>query len=229
MSEHTNSPKLGSRFEEALSYAARAHRAQTRKVSPRRDDDTGEAAPTPADSAHVIPYVAHLLAVTSLVLEHGGGEDEAIAALLHDAIEDAGGSARRDDIRVRFGDEIVRLVEACSDSDGDEKAPWRERKQRYLTHLAATTDAKVRLVAACDKLHNARAVLADYERLGAALWARFNGGRDGTLWYYRALADELERGGPHGLASELGRAVSRLEELVRTAEADWQAWAPFRP
>lgn len=219
MSETSKSPKLTSRFEEALTYAARAHWDHIRKV-----DRDGE--PRPESE---IPYVAHLLAVTSLVLENGGGEDEAIAALLHDAIEDTGGPARRDDIRTRFGDEIVRIVEACSDSDGENKAPWRERKERYLAHLAATTDPKVRLVSACDKLHNARAVLVDYEKIGEKLWERFNGKRPGTIWYYRSLADEFARGGPDGVANEIGRAVSRLEELVRTADPEWKPEPPFRP
>lgn len=225
MSETSGSPKLSSRFEEALTYAARAHWRHIRKVTPRAKGD-GEPAHDPTQE---IPYVAHLLAVTSLVLEHGGGEDEAIAALLHDAIEDAGGPARRDDIRARFGDEIVRLVEACSDSDGANKAPWEERKRAYVAHLGASSDAKARLVTACDKLHNARSVLADYRRLGATLWSRFNGGRDGTLWYYRALAEEFAHGGPADVADEIGRAVSELEELVRAAESDWNAWPVFRP
>lgn len=225
MSERSKSPKLTSRFEEALTYAARAHWDHIRKVTPREND--GGAAPS--DPAKEIPYVAHLLGVTSLVLEHGGGEDEAIAALLHDAIEDAGGTARRDDIRARFGDEITRLVEACSDSDGENKAPWRERKERYLAHLAATTDPKVRLVSGCDKLHNARAVLSDYEKIGEVLWERFNGKRPGTLWYYRALADEFARGGPEGVGNAIGRAVSELEELVRAADPEWKPEPPFRP
>lgn len=225
MSATTTRPKLTSRFEEALVYAARAHWQQIRKVDPR---DDGEAAPS-RDAASEIPYVAHLLAVTSLVLENGGGEDEAIAALLHDAIEDAGGVARRDDIRARFGDEIVRIVAACSDSDGETRAPWRERKERYLAHLAATTDAKVRLVSACDKLHNARAVLSDYAKIGEPLWRRFNGGRDGTVWYYRSLADEFARRGPPGIADEIGRAVSELEELVRAADPTWAPEPSLRP
>ncbi|MBY0280023.1 HD domain-containing protein [Candidatus Binatia bacterium] len=225
MSATTSHPKLTSRFEEALVYAARAHWRQIRKVTPR----TGAADEAADDARAEIPYVAHLLAVASLVLENGGGEDEAIAALLHDAIEDAGGLARRDDIRARFGDDVVRIVEACSDSDGESKAPWRERKERYLAHLAATSDARVRLVSACDKLHNARAVLADYAKSGETLWERFNGQRNGTLWYYRSLADEIARGGPAAIADEIGRAVSELEELVRAADPDWQPEPPFRP
>lgn len=210
MSERTTSPTLSSRFEEALGYAARAHWDHVRKTT-------------------TIPYVSHLLSVAALVLEHGGGEDEAVAALLHDAVEDAGGPARREDIRLRFGDEVVRIVDACSDSEGDPKPPWCIRKVRYLEHLAVTADPKVRLVTACDKLHNGRAVLADYGKVGKALWERFNGGREGTLWYYRSLADELARGGPVGIASELGRAVDELEERVRTAEPDLKPWPVFRP
>lgn len=223
MSETTDTPQLTSRFEEALGYAARAHWRQIRKTTGVR------VAPGGGPATVEIPYVAHLLAVASLVLESGGGEDEAIAALLHDAIEDAGGPARREDIRARFGDEVVRIVEACSDSDGEHKAPWEERKRRYLAHLAATGDTKVRLVSGCDKLHNARSVVADYARHGSALWQRFSGKREGTIWYYRSLADEFARGGPEAIAKEIGRAVAELEELVRTAEPDWEAWPPFRP
>jgi (p)ppGpp synthase/HD superfamily hydrolase len=212
--EHTDHPKLTSRFEEALTYAARAHWRQIRKVSDDEQDCAG------------IPYVAHLLAVASLVLEHGGGEDAAIAALLHDVVEDAGGAVRRDDVRARFGDDVTRIVDACSDNEGEPKPPWEERKRAYLEHLAATTDAQVRLVTACDKLHNARAVLADYRAIGSALWARFNGGRGGTIWYYRALADEIVRGGPHAIGVELDRAVTELEELVRAAEPDGQPFTP---
>jgi len=210
VSERTDHPKLGSRFEEALAYAARAHWRQVRKATD-------------------VPYVAHLLAVASLVLEHGGGEDEAIAALLHDAVEDAGGAPRREDLRARFGDDVVRLVDACSDHEGEPKPPWRERKTAFLAHLASETDAGARLVVACDKLHNARAVLADYERHGAALWARFNGGREGTIWYYRALAGELVRGGPADLGAELSRVVDALEARVRAVEPDLAPWPALRP
>ncbi len=215
MAQRTEQPKLSSRFEEALVYAARAHWRQIRKVA---DGERGRAPE--------IPYVAHLLAVAALVLERGGCEDEAIAALLHDAVEDAGGAARREDVRVRFGDEVARIVDACSDSEGEPKPPWATRKRAHLAHLAATTDAKIRLVVACDKLHNARAVLSDYRTLGARLWPRFEGGREGTLWYYRALADEIARGGPASVADELGRTVDELEAVVRAAEPDWKPGEP---
>jgi len=210
MSERTGNPKLSSRFEEALGYAARAHWQQVRKST-------------------AIPYVSHLLAVAGLVLEHGGGEDEAIAALLHDAVEDQGGSVRREDIRLRFGDEVVRIVDACSDSEGEPKPPWSERKHRYLAHLATISDDKVRRVSACDKLHNVRTLITDYRVHGAQLWARFNGKRDGTLWYYRAVADEFTAGGPAGPAAELDLAVSDLEDAVQRAEPDWVARSPVKP
>lgn len=127
MSERTDAPRLSSRFEEALGYAARAHWTQIRRTSPTKAP-TAPATDGGASSGDEVPYVAHLLAVASLVLEHGGGEDEAIAALLHDAVEDAGGPARREDIRLRFGDEVVRIVDACSDSEGEPKPPWCIRK-----------------------------------------------------------------------------------------------------
>lgn len=209
MSERTDNPKLSSRFEEALGYAARAHWQQVRKST-----DT--------------PYVSHLLAVAGLVLEHGGGEDETIAALLHDAIEDQGGRVRREDIRLRFGDEVVRIVDACSDSEDEPKPPWAERKHRYLAHLATTSDEKVRRVSACDKLHNVRTLIADYRAHGAQLWARFNGKRDGTLWYYRAVADEFSARGPAGPAADLDLAVGELEDAVQRAEPDWVARSPVR-
>ncbi len=189
---------LGPRFEEALRLACELHREQWRKGSGT-------------------PYVAHLLSVASLVLEHGGGEDEAIAGLLHDAVEDQGGKATLERIRERFGDGVAEIVAACSDSDAVPKPPWRERKERYLTHLAETTP-RARLVSAADKLHNARSVLADYRVIGEELWTRFQGGREGTLWYYRSLVGAFRRcdGGP--LVDELERVVAQIEEMAWTGE-----------
>ena len=176
-------------FEDALVYAARLHRDQTRK-------GTG------------VPYVTHLLAVAAIVGENGGTEDEVIAALLHDAPEDAGGEARLGEIRARFGAGVAEIVAGCSDTYEDPKPPWRARKEAYLDHLAEAP-SPVRLVSAADKLHNARSVLSDYRSVGEDLWGRFNGGRDGTLWYYRAVADALAGDGP--VAAELGRVVAELE------------------
>jgi (p)ppGpp synthase/HD superfamily hydrolase len=182
----------GEKFDDALLLAADLHREQTRK-------GTG------------VPYVTHLLAVAAIVGESGGTEEEVIAALLHDAPEDAGGEARLEEIRVRFGKTVAGIVAGCSDTYEDPKPPWRERKEAYVAHLAGASPS-VRLVTAADKLHNVRSVLADYRALGEVLWDRFNGGRDGTLWYYRAVADELAGDGP--VANELGRATRELEALV---------------
>lgn len=185
---------LGPRFEEALIYAARLHAQQLRKASG-------------------VPYLAHLLGVASLVLEDGGGEDEAIAALLHDAIEDQGGAATRDEIRRRFGDQVTAWVDACTDSETIPKPPWRARKERLIAE-ARTADAPVRRILAADKLHNLRSVHADYRRLGEAVWSRFTTGKSGTLWYYRALSDALANGPPSPLVAQLAREFIELERLV---------------
>jgi len=180
------------KFEDALLYAARVHRDQTRK-------GTGT------------PYVTHLLAVAAIVGENGGTEDEVVSALLHDAPEDAGGEARLEEIRARFGDPVADIVAGCTDTYEDPKPPWRARKEAYLDHLA-DAQAPVRLVSAADKLHNARSVLADHRAVGGEIWGRFNGGREGTLWYYRAVADALAGDGP--VADELGRVVTEMERLA---------------
>lgn len=183
------------RFREALAYAAELHARQTRKGT-----DT--------------PYVAHLLGVCALVIEHGGGEDEAIAALLHDAPEDQGGRATLETIRARFGARVAGLVEACSDTLETPKPPWRARKERYLAHLEHAGDA-ARLVSAADKLYNARTVVDDLKSIGASVFERFTGKKDGTLWYYRALSERFTRLGPCALAAELERVVSEMERLSR--------------
>jgi (p)ppGpp synthase/HD superfamily hydrolase len=186
---------LSARFEEALAFAARLHREQVRKGSG-------------------VPYVAHLLATASLALEHGADEDEAIAALLHDAVEDQGGPAIRREIERRFGPRVATIVDECSDTDQDPKPPWRERKETYLAHLAGVSRAAL-LVTACDKLHNARSILADYDRLGEDLWERFSGGREGTLWYYRSVVDVLAGVFDAPVMDELRETVAQLEERAR--------------
>jgi (p)ppGpp synthase/HD superfamily hydrolase len=186
---------LSARFEEALAFAARLHREQVRKGSG-------------------VPYVAHLLATTSLALEHGADEDEAIAALLHDAVEDQGGPVIRKEIERRFGRRVAAIVDECSDTDQDPKPPWRERKEAYLAHLESASRSAL-LVTACDKLHNARSVLADYDRLGEDLWERFSGGREGTLWYYRSVVDALGRVFDSPVVDELRETVAQLEERAR--------------
>jgi (p)ppGpp synthase/HD superfamily hydrolase len=154
-----------------------------------------------------------LIAVASIVLEQGGSEDEAIAALLHDAIEDQGGSPTRELIRQRYGENVVEIVDGCTDADVMPKPPWRARKEAYIRHLV-DAPASVRLVSASDKLHNARAILADYRILGESLWQRFNGGKEGTLWYYRSLVDVLRAAERTPLVDELERVVSDIETLA---------------
>lgn len=161
------------------------------------------------------PYVAHVLGVSSLVLEYGGDEDCAIAALLHDAVEDQGGAAALEQIGV-FGSRVTAIVVACSDSMGEPKPPWRDRKEAYIRHLpSASADAQ--LVSACDKLHNARAILSDYRVLGEALWSRFTGGREGVLWYYQAVASALTIS--NEAVAELRRTVSALVSLATLTRA----------
>ncbi len=196
---HTHTPKLKSRFDAALQYASDVHRRQIRGGS------------------HV-PYVAHLLGVAALVLEEGGDEDEAIAALLHDAVEDQGGRRRLADIRRRFGERVARIVEACSDSHTIPKPPWRERKEKYLARIRHEP-ADVRRVSLADKLYNARSILADYRHVGDTVWKRFTGGKQGTLWYYRELVKAFREVGPHLMAEELGRVVTQLERLAARRSA----------
>jgi len=185
----------GQKFEEALLYAARIHGCQHRKGT-------------------AIPYITHLLAVAAIVGENGGTETEVIAALLHDAVEDQGGAPRLHDISGRFGDEVAAIVRECSDTDRTPKPPWRERKAAYIEHLAGASPS-ARLVSAADKLHNARAILADYRRHGDALWSRFNNqGQDDTLWYYRELVRAFKATGTNAIVEELDRVVGELDQPV---------------
>lgn len=185
---------LSSRFTEALTYTAELHQQQKRKVSGS-------------------PYVAHLLRVAGLVLEYGGTEDEAIAALLHDAIEDQGGDVARTEIRRRFGDAVVAIVEGCSDADSSPKPPWRKRKQAHIDELQHASSS-VQLVVTADKLDNARSLLQEYRIRGEALWDFFHGRRDGTLWYYREMVAALVAAGVNPLVEELQRTMADLERAV---------------
>lgn len=175
-----------------MDYAARLHATQFRKGTRR-------------------PYIAHLLGVTSIVLTHGGDENEAIAALLHDAVEDQGGKPLLRKIREKFGGRVARIVEACTDADTHPKPPWRERKERYLRHLR-TADASARLVSAADKIYNAQETLMDVRAKGDRIWERFHATRDETLWYYREVVKILKRAGPRSLAVELERIVNELAD-----------------
>jgi len=191
------SVKLGPRFLRAFLFAAKKHAGQTRKAS-------------------TIPYIAHLMGVASLVLEFGGDEDMAIAGLLHDVVEDCGGAPLLKEIRRRFGSRVAKIVDGCTDSDTDPKPPWRERKESYIHHLK-DADAETRLVSAADKLNNVRSILSDYREVGESIWARFKGGRDGTLWYYRALLKEFLRGKPNRLVRELDLALRELDATAGAA------------
>jgi (p)ppGpp synthase/HD superfamily hydrolase len=189
---------LTPRFSLALAFTSSLHAQQVRKGSG-------------------VPYLAHLLAVAAIAIEHGASEDEAIAALLHDAIEDQGGPAIYEEIRHRFGPQVADIVQACSDTDQSSKPPWQERKEAYLAKLP-TAGPSVLLVCAADKLHNARSLVQDYRAQGESLWQHFSGGRLGTLWYYRRVTTILQTAPPgatpRALVDELDRTVSELEHLA---------------
>jgi (p)ppGpp synthase/HD superfamily hydrolase len=186
-------PELGARLQRAFRYAADMHDGQARKGT-------------------AVPYLSHLMAVTSLVLEAGGDEEMAIAALLHDVVEDCGGVPRLREIRKQFGARVAKIVEGCTDSFGEPKPEWIERKKDYLREVKHA-DAETRLVSASDKLHNVRTILTDYRQHGEAIWSRFNGKKEGTLWYYRALSDEYGRK-PNRITRELEITVAELERAV---------------
>jgi (p)ppGpp synthase/HD superfamily hydrolase len=188
--------KLSERFEQALIYATRAHGDQMRKK-------TG------------IPFVAHVLGVTAIALEHGANETEAIGALLHDTAEDCGGRERLRDIRDKFGGDVAGIVDGCTDTYETPKPPWLERKRAYIKHLKES-DFSTRLVSASDKLHNTRAILAELRRHGLEVFERFSGKKDGTLWYYRTLVIAFHQHGDHvDLIDELDRVVTDIEKLVQ--------------
>ncbi|HEY4002948.1 MAG TPA: HD domain-containing protein [Candidatus Xenobia bacterium] len=184
-------PLLGRRFEEALVCATRLHATQQRKGS-------------------ATPYLAHLLGVASLVLEDGGTEDEAIAALLHDAVEDQGGAPTLAAIRERFGDTVARIVDGCTDTDVTPKPPWRERKERYIAHLSGAPEDVVR-VSLADKVHNARSISMDLARVGEVVWNRFKASREETLWYYHAVIDAVKDRYQGHLLNELVVTIQRIE------------------
>ncbi len=185
---------LSERFSEALTYATRLHAKQIRKGSG-------------------IPYIAHLLGVASIALEYGANEEEAIAALLHDAIEDQGGDATRQEIRRRFGNAVTDIVDGCTDSETIPKPPWRERKEAYIAHIYSASPS-VLLVSSADKLYNARSILQDYRVVGEEIWQRFTGEKIGTLWYYQSLVEAFSQVNLTPLVAELKRVVLELEQLV---------------
>ncbi|MEM1033927.1 MAG: HD domain-containing protein [Myxococcota bacterium] len=177
----------GPRFASALTYAAELHRGQRRKGGG-------------------VPYIVHPLAVASVVGTYGGDEDQAIAALLHDAIEDCGVGAET--IAARYGERVAGLVVAATDSDAHPRPPWRARKAAHIARVRRL-DADAKLVVAADKLHNATSILRDLRR-GREVWGWFSAPRDQVRWYYRAMAEALRDGWPHPLAAELSFAVAAL-------------------
>lgn len=188
--------QYGDRLFAAMAAAAQIHADQVRKGTS-------------------IPYLSHLLGTCAVALDYGASEDEAIAALLHDAIEDGRPTEAARTTVWSFGDEVGRIVEGCTDADTHPKPPWRERKETYLASLA-DKDRAVLLVSASDKLHNARSILRDLRSVGDDLWQRFNASKDETLWYYRSLVSAYRDNPEHtaALVDELDRTVSEIEQLA---------------
>jgi (p)ppGpp synthase/HD superfamily hydrolase len=196
VSEQTPTPKLTGQFSKALTYAECKHHNQVRKGGD-------------------IPYIGHLLTVAGLVINDGGSEEQAIAALLHDAVEDQGGPPTLEEIRKNFGDVVARIVDECSDTDEEPKPPWLERKQRYIDHLAEVGQDTL-LVSVADKLDNARSMLRDYHEHGPSLWQRFNRKNPNDhLWYFGGLLEAYRaRGLNSWMVAELDRVVKELKRLV---------------
>ncbi len=182
------------RYGKALAYAAEKHAGQKRKGTK-------------------IPYIYHPMGVASLVLEYGGGEDEVIAALLHDVAEDCGGQEALDEIRAKFGMGVAAIVEGCTDTLEKPKPKWLERKERYVEHLQ-NAPRSTRLVSAADKLHNARAIVADQRRLGDEVWKRFTASKEDVLWYYGALVEAFKARGTSPLIEELERVVGEMHRVA---------------
>lgn len=201
MPERTQTaPALTGRFAAAFALAWAVHGTQWRKK-------TG------------IPYMAHVMSVAALALENGADEDVAMAALLHDAVEDSeDGEATREVIEDQFGERVAGIVMACSDAvavPGKPKPEWRERKETYLHHLAADADGDALLVSACDKVHNARSILTDLGTDGDVVWQRFTvSDPNAQLWYYTTVAEILQRRLPGPLTDELGRIVRDIAAYV---------------
>lgn len=184
-------PTLTSRFDEAFRYAHEVHGEHVRK-------------------GNHTPYIGHLMGVSSIVLDDGGTEDEAIAALLHDAAEDHGGRARLEDIRTRFGNSVAKIVEDCTDSWDTPKRPWVERKRDYVKHAHTLAGPSLR-VSAADKVHNAYAILRDLRNTGEQVWSRFNAPADDVVAYYESLVRAFRAAGGGPLVEELERIVKGIQ------------------
>lgn len=203
MTETLEKPLLGERFDRAFKLASELHRSHVRKGTN-------------------VPYVSHLMSVAALVLEDGGDECEAIAALLHDALEDHGDRITAEELEAEFGPRVRALVEACTDTppdfSGGRKPPWKERKLAYIAHVA--NEAVPTRVSLADKLHNARSILRDHRLEEEAVWDRFSAEKSETLWYYRELAGAYRQAGAEGfMIEEFERVVGKLEKRA-AAEAD---------
>ena len=200
MTENSKPPRetVSRRFDEALQYAVDKHRCQLRKDGR-------------------VPYIAHLMGVSALVLEHGGDEDQAIAGLLHDAPEDQGGAATLEEIRRRFGDGVADIVRGCTEKLELGKREWRTRKTLHLEHMRGLPDRTL-LVLLADKVHNGRGVLDELDRVGLEVFDRFGGKLDGTLWYYREMCAMFSQRIGAPLSRELERIVTRMEHAASTAE-----------
>jgi (p)ppGpp synthase/HD superfamily hydrolase len=193
--------QLTERFSQAVVLALDLHRQQTRKGSE-------------------IPYASHLLRVSGMVLEYGGDEATAIAAMLHDAVEDQGGLDTAARIAQQFGAQVARYVEEVSDTDEDPKPPWQERKDAYLAHLAVASP-QARLISGCDKLDNLRSMMRAYRQVGPDLWERFHAGRQGSLWYHREVLRILQSPPVCPVAEELALALDDFEKLIAERESDF--------
>ena len=196
--EKRKKPIYSERFARAFAYAARLHARQTRKGTNK-------------------PYIGHLMIVASIVIAYGGDEEMAIAALLHDVVEDAGGLKRLREIRKKFGKRVARIVDGCTDAYGEPKPPWLERKEKYIARVAREAE-DTRLVSAADKLSNVRDILEDVRAGGDGAFARFTGKKEGTLWYYRTLVEVFRQAGTNPLVEELARVVEELEERARSQQ-----------
>ncbi len=192
-------PELGTRFADAVQLAVDLHSQQARKGS-------------------TIPYLGHLLGVCGLVIDAGGSEDEAIAALLHDAVEDQGGAPTLERIRAQFGSNVAAIVEACSDTDVVPKPPWRQRKEAYIEHMQ-TASASVLRISAADKLNNLRAIVRDYVQIGEKLWLIFNPDAD-QVWYYGALLRVFMTRLPGPMTEELRQTYNTLLDVMKMPETN---------
>lgn len=185
---------LGAKFEEALVFAFRAHREQQRKGAG-------------------VPYISHLMGVAGIALDFGADEDEAIAALLHDAAEDQGGRPMLERIRRKFGERVAECVEGCTDSFESPKPPWRARKEAYVARVRHEP-ASVQLISAADKLHNVQSIVRDHRLSGERVWGRFSAGKEEIAWYYRSLVEAFRAPRVQIIAGELELAVRQLERLT---------------